>query len=71
MVTVDDLNVRRLDDNTLMVSSELTRGNCARIHYLSSIENLIVIPCLIPVYMLGITTELILEATRKFLANEK
>lgn len=70
MPTIDDLSVHRRDAEILEVSSWLTRGRCATVFKFSFSENLSVQPFLVPSYMQGITTELILEAARKFLAAE-
>lgn len=70
MPTIEDLTVSRRDAEILEVSSWLTRGRCATVYKFSFSENLSVQPFLIPSYMQGISTGLILEAAKKFIAEE-
>lgn len=69
--TLEDLSVCRRDAEVFEVSSWLTRGRCATVYKFAFSERMSVRPFLIPSYMQGITTGLILGAVESFLANER
>lgn len=68
--TIDDLCVYRRDEEMLVVTSWLTRGRCAEVFKFSFSDHYSIQPFLTHSYMQGISYSLILEAVKKFVADE-
>ena len=68
--TANDLSVYRRDAEVFEVHSWITRGRCATVYKFAFSEHMSVQAFMIPRYMQGITTELVLEAVSRFLETE-